>query len=354
MLTSRIIRDLESLRCLAPEWNRLWKRCGNLTSFQRPEWVIPWVEAFEPMRLWVVEVRRDDELVGLAPMFSYSRKNEQVLAPLGAGITDYLDWLVIPELAIAAVAQILSCLHESIEAWDYLDLPDLPAASSLVTHADAFGFALSVHEACPALQLSKGDSSPAATFSDRQRKNLRTAHNRTRRAGTAQIEVADAKRLPEFVDALLRLHGSRWHECGMPGVLWDEAVQKFHERAVPELFEAGMLRFYGLRFQGELIAVLYVLWDSDVAYFYLQGFDPAHAFISPGAQVIAAAVEDAVRHRRQVIDFLRGREAYKYSWGASDVFTWRVQIAREDIVRHLSNMPEEAAWNFSKAQEEAA
>jgi CelD/BcsL family acetyltransferase involved in cellulose biosynthesis len=343
VLTSRIVRDVESLRCLSPEWSELWHRCGNLTSFQRPEWLVPWVEVFQPQELRVVEVRRAHELVGLAPLFCYQREGERVLAPLGAGITDYLDWLVKSELAVEVVAQIFACLHESNEMWDCLELPDMCADSCLLKHLDLFGFQPTAHEVCPTLQLSSNASPPVTVFSERQRKNLRTAHNRTRKAGTAQVELADKKRLPEFLDALLRLHTSRWQQFGRPGVLCDEAVQKFHERATPGLFEAGILRLYGLRFEGDLVAVLYVLWDKKAAYFYLQGFDTAYAFLSPGAQVIAAAIEDAAKHGRRVIDFLRGREAYKYAWGASDVFTHRLQITRGELSQYLSNLEQEAA-----------
>jgi CelD/BcsL family acetyltransferase involved in cellulose biosynthesis len=91
------------------------------------------------------------------------------------------------------------------------------------------------------------------------------------------------------------------------------------------LLEKGVLRLYALRLRDRVLAALYALFEKEVAYCYLQGFDPEFAPFSPGAQILAAVIEDAVRHQKRSIDFLRGREAYKYSWGAQDTATYRLR-----------------------------
>jgi CelD/BcsL family acetyltransferase involved in cellulose biosynthesis len=335
-LTTRVIRDANSLRVLTPEWTQLWERCGRLTTFQRPEWLLPWVEVFQPHKLCAVEVRRrDGQLCALAPMFCYERHGEQVLAPFGAGISDYVDWLIEPQGAGETLLKILACLEDSREGWEVLDLPDVSADSALTEHRDLLWLRQVSHQVCPALQLPDCVSDLRAVIPERQRKNLRTARNRIQRAGRAQIEIATQQTLPEFMNALLQLHSTRWHHFGMPGVLSDERVQKFHERSAPELLRAGVLRFYGLRLDRELIAVLHTLCERDTIYCYLQGFDPNYSFVSPGMQIIAAVIEDAIKQRKRVVDFLRGSEAYKYSWGARDRLTSHVQISRKDVARQL-------------------
>jgi CelD/BcsL family acetyltransferase involved in cellulose biosynthesis len=335
-LTTRVIRDANSLRILTAEWTQLWERCGRLTTFQRPEWLLPWVEVFQPHKLCAVEVRhRDGQLRALAPMFCYERHGEQVLAPLGAGISDYVDWLIEPQEATETLLKIFACLEDSREAWEVLDLPDVPAVSALIGHQDLLLLRQVSQQVCPVLQLPDCVSDLRVVIPERQRKNLRTARNRIHRAGRAQIEIATQHTLPEFVNALLQLHSTRWHRFGMPGVLSDERVQRFHERSAPALLRAGVLRFYGLRLDGELIAVLHTLCERDTVYCYLQGFDPNYSFVSPGMQIIAAVIEDAIREGKRVVDFLRGSEAYKYSWGARDRLTSHLQVSREDVARQL-------------------
>ena len=48
------------------------------------------------------------------------------------------------------------------------------------------------------------------------------------------------------------------------------------------------------------------------------GFDPSQPRLSPGVQIIAHAIEQAIAEGATSFDFLRGGESYKYAWGAVD------------------------------------
>ena len=53
-------------------------------------------------------------------------------------------------------------------------------------------------------------------------------------------------------------------------------------------------------------------------FFYLSGYDAARRFVSPGTLLVGAMLEQAVAEGRTEAHFLRGRESYKYAWGAVD------------------------------------
>ena len=53
-------------------------------------------------------------------------------------------------------------------------------------------------------------------------------------------------------------------------------------------------------------------------YFYLNGYDVGQAFVSPGTLLVGAMLEEAAAEGRAEAHFLRGREGYKYAWGAVD------------------------------------
>ena len=59
--------------------------------------------------------------------------------------------------------------------------------------------------------------------------------------------------------------------------------------------------------------------DGARAYYYIGGFDPSRARLSPGTIMIGHAIEEAIGAGARTFDFLRGREAYKYAWGAVDL-----------------------------------
>jgi CelD/BcsL family acetyltransferase involved in cellulose biosynthesis len=88
-----------------------------------------------------------------------------------------------------------------------------------------------------------------------------------------------------------------------------------------------VLRLHALRLDGAVIAALYALADRPGrgdrrVYFYLGGFDPDRAALSPGALLVGHAIEAAVREGAVAFDFLRGQEAYKRRWGARDTPTY--------------------------------
>src|ERR1051326_4402630 len=56
------------LPALESEWYMLWAECPHATPFQSPEWLIPWWNHLGQGELWILAVRRDNRLVGLAPL----------------------------------------------------------------------------------------------------------------------------------------------------------------------------------------------------------------------------------------------------------------------------------------------
>jgi CelD/BcsL family acetyltransferase involved in cellulose biosynthesis len=328
-LSTRTITTFDELRRLAPEWSELWSRCTGATSFQRPEWVLSWTQASQPREIYAIEARINGVLAGLAPLFRYTSGSEKVLAPLGASISDYVDWIIDPVNETEVLNGIFDTLRRSDFVWDRLDLTDLPAASALLRALPpGWDCERSLETACPVLYLLSGARSVEDMVGSKHRHNLRTAARRTERAGKARIEIAEAESLSEFLHSMVELHTRRWAQCGNPGMLADNVIKEFHRIAAPALLQSGVLRLYGLRLNDRLIATLYALSERDIVYCYLQGFDSAYGELSPGAQILAAVINDAIRQGKTAVDFLRGREAYKYAWGAVDRETYRIRLHR--------------------------
>ncbi|MEN3355357.1 MAG: hypothetical protein V7640_3515, partial [Betaproteobacteria bacterium] len=115
---------------------------------------------------------------------------------------------------------------------------------------------------------------------------------------------------------------------GMGGVLCDPTVQQFHRAAASGLLSRGVLRMYALRLGGRIIGGYYGFQHARRAYAYLGGFDPEFERYSPGTVLIGHAIEEAIREQADEFDFLRGCEAYKYTWGATDRPNYRKTLTR--------------------------
>jgi len=94
------------------------------------------------------------------------------------------------------------------------------------------------------------------------------------------------------------------------------------------LLSYGALRMYALRVRDQFIAAFYGFRQGDRTYYYLSGFDPDFRQYSPGALLVAHAITEAIRERAKEFDFLRGREDYKYRWGAVDQIIYRKRLRK--------------------------
>jgi CelD/BcsL family acetyltransferase involved in cellulose biosynthesis len=121
-----------------------------------------------------------------------------------------------------------------------------------------------------------------------------------------------------FLDALFALHQRRWEQRGERGVLAEPRVQAFHRAALPGLMAAGIARALTLDIDGRAVGAYYGFQHRDRAYAYIGGLDPEFEEASPGALTIEAAMQRAASEGAREFHFLRGREPYKFAWGARD------------------------------------
>ncbi|HEV7367514.1 GNAT family N-acetyltransferase [Arenibaculum sp.] len=303
---------------LEEEWWELWRRSAA-GPFQSPAWLLAWRECFADGRAAVLTLRASGRLVGLLPLFELDGR----LLAWGAGTSDYLDGVFAPGLDPVPLGHALG--HVLGRALDGLplDLFQVPPGSPLLAMPAPEGWpdAAGEGEPCPEVALP-------ARLSRSMAQNLRTARNRAERAGGLEAAAGG----PELLDALFALHGARWREHG-GGVLSDARVADFHRAAVPALAASGLLRLYRIAVGGRTAAVLYGLCAKGRFHYYIGGFDPEMAPIGPGTIAVGHAIDAATAEGAAHFDFLRGREPYKYRWGAVDRPTGTRRIAPPPTVR---------------------
>jgi CelD/BcsL family acetyltransferase involved in cellulose biosynthesis len=317
-LTTETVREAGALEALAPEWWALFARCATATPFQSPAWLLPWWRHFAPGRLATITVRAQGRLVGLAPFYLEDGAYGRRLLPIGISLSDYLDVLIDPDFADDAGSAIASHAARAELAWDTWEFEELaPHAAALALPPPENSTDTSAEQsACPVLVLAP-DGIEACVPAKKRRK-LRMARNRAERRGGAVLTRVTEPGLPDYFADLVRLHGARWHDRGESGVLAHDAARRFHEEAIPALVAHGLARLYSLAIAGRVAGVFYGLHHRGRAYAYLGGFDPAFSYESPGTLLMGHAIEAAMREGAREFHFLRGREPYKYDWGAED------------------------------------
>ncbi|MGZ5270897.1 MAG: GNAT family N-acetyltransferase, partial [Ramlibacter sp.] len=289
------VASSQALAQLVPEWWDLWSRSAA-SPFQSPAWLLPWWTRVGQGELASVALRRVDTgaLVGLAPLYIHPDPGtgRRHLFPLGIATTDRLDLVVDPAWA-AAARRALAAHIDRDPAWDVFEAPQLASGAALLDLPDVRGWRRTLVASDPNPILPLPAAVPAAMA-----QNLAYCRRRAAKAGEVVYEQADARTLPQWIDALDRLHAQRWARRDLPGVLREAGVLDWHREAAPQLLAAGLLRPLGLRIAGDVVAVLYVLADAPTAAqrrwsYYIGGFDPAASALSPGTLLVGHAIEQA-------------------------------------------------------------
>lgn len=311
MMTVERVVGVAGLSRIEEDWWALWRADPRATPFHSPAWLLAWAAVFQPERCLALLLRDGGRLLALLPLFTLAEAGRTRLLPLGAGPTDWLDGLLHPDAPAGAPARLLQAV-DGVAGWSALELCQLPADSPFATAPAPWPECRQEGEPCPVVPalppaLSKGFA-----------QNLRTARNRLDRRGGWRVRRITGPELPAAFDRLADLHGARWRSRGEAGVLADQAVRAFHHRALPGLEAGGMLRMTQLEQADRPLAIVYGLAAKGRFHCYITGFDPDAAFLSPGMVVIGEAMRDAAGEGCTTFDFLRGREAYKYAWGAVD------------------------------------
>ena len=324
-----VLGSLPELAAVRAEWWALWHTLPQPTPFLTPSWLLCWARHYAPDRTRAIAVREHGMLVALLPFFSW--RGEVLLA--GTGPSDHGDALIAPGHeglapvlldALVAAAAALGCAR--------VDLQQLPPKSPLLNAPDPHGWESHLREGDLCTTAYAQGEDGLGCINGKTRRNLRLALRNLEREG--EVVIAPLAK-PEWRGAartLEWLHGRRWRQRGESGKLADPLMCAFMRSVIPDMGEAGLLRFYRLKCDNRPLAAAFTMRCGRTAHFYLTGFDPAWARYSPGLLTVVAAMRGAFDEGVEEFHFLRGREAYKYRIGAQDrpMFCralWRTGVA---------------------------
>jgi len=337
VLASKFLLNDAPCGRLFTEWQELWDISSADLTFQRPEWILAWNRCFQPREPFLLTIRFKGKLVGIAPCLFYERSiyedsaqenaTERVLGLMGGGVSDYLDILLDPEHAQNVIPVLWQWLHEQYNC-DLIEFTDLPANSRLLQHSSLL-IEKQSHERCSVLPVPEDARELKQIIPPHKWENIRNARNRLQRAGGGRIEIADENTLEAALEDLFRLHRARWAQESLPGVLSQQSIREFHRSIASALHKKNVLRLYSLRVNGICLASAYTFFEREQALCYLHGYDPQYSHLSPGTLILAAAMEDAIRMGKKTINFLRGQEDFKKTWGVlqEDTFCLRMKIS---------------------------
>jgi CelD/BcsL family acetyltransferase involved in cellulose biosynthesis len=336
-----VIRSLDELESLAQEWNDLLQRSASHVPFLRHEFLSAWWRTlgggeWPQGDLYVVTARDGSErLHGIAPMFlTHNRESEAALMLLGSiEVADYLD-VIAPQ---ADLDDFISLLFEHLHGpqapkWRVLDwynlLEDSPTLKVLQSAAGEFGWNYSSErmEHCPYVPLPGDWDAYLAGIDKKQRHEIRRKMRRAERYPhpVRWYILQDESRLEADMDDFFDLMAQDpSKERFLTGSMKDYIFS-----AVQAAFQGGWLQLAFLEVGGRKAAG-YLNFDyNNQIWLYNSGFDFSYGSLSPGWVLLGHLLKWANEQGREVFDFMRGDETYKYRFGGVDRFVVRARVQR--------------------------
>ncbi|MGH6809694.1 MAG: GNAT family N-acetyltransferase [Ensifer adhaerens] len=183
---------------------------------------------------------------------------------------------------------------------------------------------------CPYVNLPESWEEYLSTHMSAQtRQKLRRFMRMVEASPDYRITRATEETIERDLDTLFRLWRIKWAE--RKGSKVDRLITLTREMLL-DAFNQGALDVPVLWYQDRPLGVLANLLDRQkkTILFYITGRDEAWTTPSPGLLLHGFAIRDAIAEGYRVYDFLRGNEAYKYSFGVEE------RRIRSMLVRTLS------------------
>jgi CelD/BcsL family acetyltransferase involved in cellulose biosynthesis len=316
----RVFRSRAELERLVPEWEALLMKSDVGSPFLSPGWQFAWLETYGAGRdLFALEARVAGNLVGLWPLARRRcAPGFRVLEPVGAGRSDWLDVLVLPEHREAVLAAFLKELQRWRREWDLLELRDVledsPAIGALERLGTAAGLSVrrSIRTVAPYL-AARGSwelylSSKSANFRSSLKRRIKKA------AGPVTIALLQAPDPRRLVRDFAEVERRSWKEQEGTRKLTTEVGREFYRRFCEYFSAKDWLRIWTASADGSMIAYLVNFEFAGKTYYYNGAYDERVSDLSPGTVLHAAAIEDTFRRQLAEYDFLSGDEGYKDRW----------------------------------------
>lgn len=277
----RIITTPAELDALAPAWNALAERGG---PGQRVEWAQSCVATLLPpgaRGLRLVSVRRDGNLVALAPLVPRQFAGGQRLEQAGLHESpEPNDLLYTDDTALRVLLAELLRQREPLALERLPDTSRIPALIRGVAGGRAW-----VHTSrqAPYQRLSLAID-PDQALNAGRRSDLRRALRRAERRGPVRFEILAPA--PQEVDALyatvMRVEALSWKGRAGTALAQDARLRAFFHDYALRTASSGILRIALLHVGEDVAAVQYSIACGHAWWLFKIGYDASYADCSPG------------------------------------------------------------------------
>ncbi len=322
-MESVVRSDVSTFVSLGDEWRDLAGRDPAAAIFHRPEYLgLWWTEFGTGGTLRVIEVRDGDTLIGIVPLAGCEDGVTRFVGD--PDVTDYLGPVSRADHRADVAAAALTRTTGRAEFGGLAADSGWPEAFRDAAKRAGRTWTETEQDVCPRVMLDGWDGYLSA-LSGKLRHEIRRKERRMREAGSVSARVSDAATIERDLEVFLDFN--REAEAEKADFFSHRIREAFFSALTAAFTNHGLLRNVVLQFEGFPVAVAVGFSYKGVWSLYNSAFSREHGALAPGMVLVSETIRLAAEEGCRSLDFLRGREEYKYRFGATDVPI--VQIAIE-------------------------
>ncbi|MGI8927280.1 MAG: GNAT family N-acetyltransferase [Tepidiformaceae bacterium] len=326
----------EDFDALYAEWAALHAAVPGATPFQHPAFLAAWLRAESGKseteggdsagsRAFLA-VYEGEALVGVAPLELDVAQATTLGDP---NVADYGPLLAAAGKEAVVAAGVLEWLLEdltpALEVWGLAEGSPVRAAFAAAAEGFGWGCEEELEAVAPRLALEGTFAGYVASLAKHDRHELRRKLRRLEAAGAVRYESFGQS---GEVEARMGRFLALMHASDAKDGFLTTRMEEFFRDLAASFSALGMLRLGVLTLDGAEVAMVLCFEDTETAYLYNSGYDPAHAGLAVGLLSKAYAIQEAATRGKRTFDFLRGDEDYKRRLGGRPVSIWRLRLTQ--------------------------
>lgn len=348
MIKIEKIDDFQQLVSIKEQWNNLLSRSQVNTIFQTFEWISAWWKAFgEDYKLFVLLIKRDDELIGIAPLVSYDYSvigiKLQRIQFIGEPWADYLDF-IIPQNHENIIAKVVDFLLGSSSNWHSIRFRQLPQSSPtwavLKSMAESKGLLfLQSSSISPQVKIEDGWEEYQNSMSKKLRKNIQYSIRSMEKRGALDLQQMDSEtESTKMLEEFFALHQKRWQAMKVKSAFSQQKNRAFFSEITKNMSGKDWIDFSVLKWNNRTIAMHFGYRYNKTFYYYIPTFDYDYRKYSPGSILVYKLLEDSFSRKLKLFDFLRGKEPYKELWANTKEVTYAFNLFKRKPLSKSYNL----------------
>lgn len=353
------IRDFADLEALQEDWNALLASTDNAV-FSTWEWITCWWKHFGQKRqLRVLVAEEDSNVVAIAPLMLSEyrlmkigtlRKIEFIGTP-DSDVNNFL-WLRRERDCLSLFLEYLVKRND----WDCLELGDVRQDSVLARHLSdlhpgpPWEWEERVASVSPYIELPNTFGELTDQLGSVMRHNVNRRSRRLAEKHKIEVQTSeDFGSLDKAMEVMFELHQKRRaNVSNRPSTFAAPQTRDFHNDLAKQFAAKKWLALNFLTADGEPVATTYSFEYGQKTYVYQVGFDPRFSRYGVGTLLHLRNIEENIGRHLREYDFLKGDEAYKFSWPVSVRHGMELRLMKPNFLVRIHSLAEKEKRQLGK------